>query len=59
MVFHVSLLELVPENAQLEKDIIIEQEIYKVKKILVEKLNGMGLILYLVKWKGYNDIENT
>jgi hypothetical protein len=57
-VFHVSLLEPAPRQAQLATDIEIEpaQE-YEVEKILGHKEEN-GKNFYLVKWKGYEESEN-
>jgi hypothetical protein len=59
-VFHVSLLEPAPEKAKLATDVEIEptQE-YEVERILGHKKDDNDKALYLVKWKGYDDSENT
>ncbi|EFQ96955.1 hypothetical protein MGYG_09215 [Nannizzia gypsea CBS 118893] len=60
-VFHVSLIEKAPQNAKpYEPEIQQEnqEQEYEVERILDEKrINGK--IHYLVKWKGYDDSENT
>jgi transposase InsO family protein len=58
-IFHVSLLEPAPRQAKLATDVEIEptQE-YEVERILGHK-EEKGKHLYLVKWKGYDDSENT
>ena len=58
-VFHISLLEPVPWDAQTAENIKIKNDNeYKVKKILKQKrINRQPF--YLVKWKGYNTLENT
>ena len=59
--FYVSLLEKAPKNAEIATNIEIEEETenkYKVKAILVtEKISGQPY--YLIKWKGYDTLENT
>ena len=60
--FHVLLLEKAPKDAKtpdnMELDKITTKEEYKVKKILdIRKFNGQ--VKYLIKWKGYNTLENT
>ena len=58
-VFHISLLEPAPQNAQTAENIEIEDDDeYEVEKILKQKrVNGQPF--YLVKWKGYDTSENT
>ena len=60
--FYVLLLEKAPENAKtpdnIELDKITIKEEYEVKKILdIKKFSGQ--VKYLIKWKGYNTLENT
>ena len=64
-VFHVTLLDLyqessIPGRAQVPAPpVIIEDEIeYEVEAILNSKISRRRLV-YLVKWKGYPDSENT
>jgi hypothetical protein len=60
-VFHISLLEPAPKNAKIAENMEIndntEQE-YKVEQILDNK-QVSGKPYYLVKWKGYDTLENT
>jgi hypothetical protein len=59
--FHVSLLEPAPTNAKLAENVEIEDEgeqEYEVEKILDSK-KVSGRAQYLVKWKGYDTLENT
>jgi hypothetical protein len=60
-VFHILLLEPAPKNAKIAENVEIndntEQE-YKVEKILNHK-QVSGKPYYLVKWKGYDTLENT
>jgi hypothetical protein len=60
-VFHISLLEPAPKNAKITENVEInddtEQE-YEVEQILDDK-RVSGKPYYLVKWKGYNTLENT
>ena len=58
-VFHISLLEPAPQNAQITENVKIEEDDeYEVEKILKHKrINGRPF--YLVKWKGYGTSENT
>jgi hypothetical protein len=60
-VFHISLLELAPENAKIAENVEInddtEQE-YEVERILNHKQVSRKPY-YLIKWKGYNTSENT
>lgn len=55
-VFHTSLLEPAPDNAETAEDIEIESDEneYEVEQILDHKRP-----FYLVKWKGYDTSENT
>jgi hypothetical protein len=60
-VFHISLLEPAPKNAKIAENMEIDDDTkqeYKVKKILNHK-RVSGKLYYLVKWKGYNTLENT
>ena len=60
-VFHISLLEPAPENAELAMNVEIEEETeneYEVEKILKTKRIS-GKPHYLVRWKGYDTSENT
>lgn len=60
-VFHVSLLEHAPENAELATNVEIEEETedeYEVEAITKDRwYNGQQQLL--VKWKGYPTSENT
>ena len=57
-VFHKSLLELAPENAELETKIELEDEDYKVESIKsLEKFGRQWK--YLVKWQGWLESQNT
>lgn len=57
-VFHISLLEPAPQNAKTQEETLIEQNAYEVEAILGEKKNHKEF-LYLVKWKGKSETENT
>ena len=58
-VFHVSLLEPAPPNAELETQLNLEDERqYIVQKILDERKTKNGTE-YLVKWEGYSHDEST
>lgn len=60
-VFHILLLESVLKNAKIAKNIEINNNIeqeYKVKQILNHKRISRKPY-YLVKWKGYDTLENT
>ena len=58
-VFHVSLLEPAPRNTKVQTKInIVTSDEYEVERILDSRLVD-GLRQYLVKWKGYDDSENT
>jgi hypothetical protein len=60
--FHVLLLEKaldnaeIPDNMELNKNTTKEE--YEVKRILQMK-KFSGRTKYLIKWKGYNTLENT
>ena len=58
-VFHISLLEPAPQDAQTVENVEIEEDDeYEVEKVLKHKqVNRQPF--YLVKWKGYNTSENT
>jgi hypothetical protein len=60
-VFHILLLEPAPENAKITENVEInddtEQE-YEVEQILDDK-RVSGKPYYLMKWKGYDTLENT
>jgi hypothetical protein len=60
-VFYILLLELAPKHALITENVEIdddtEQE-YEVKQILNHKWVS-GKPYYLVKWKGYDTLENT
>jgi hypothetical protein len=60
--FHVLLLEKAPDNAETPDNVELDKnttkEEYKVKRILQMK-KFSGRTKYLVKWKGYNTLENT
>jgi hypothetical protein len=59
--FYVSLLEKAPDDAKIPDNVELNEnttkEEYKVKKILQMK-KFSGRTKYLVKWKGYNTLEN-
>lgn len=57
-VFHVSLLEPASQNAKTQEETLIEQNAYEVEAILGERKNHKEF-LYLVKWKGQDETENT
>jgi hypothetical protein len=60
--FHVLLLEKAPDDAKIPDNMELNKnttkEEYKVKRILQMK-KFSGRTKYLVKWKGYNTLENT
>lgn len=60
-VFHVSLLEPAPKNAEIATNVEIEDETeneYEVEEILnCDRISGRPH--YLVKWRGYDTSENT
>jgi hypothetical protein len=61
LVFHISLLELAPKNAKIAENVEIDDDIeqeYEVEQILDDK-RVSGKLYYLVKWKGYDTLENT
>jgi hypothetical protein len=60
--FHVLLLEKVPDNTKTPDNVELNKsttkEEYKVKRILqIKKFSRQTK--YLMKWKGYNTLENT
>jgi len=59
-VFHISLLEPAPKNAKIQTDIEVEPDEgeYEVEEILDRRVKGRQEE-YLIKWKGYDDSENT
>ena len=59
-VFHISLLEPAPKNAKIPTDIEVEPDEgeYEVEEILDRRVKGRQEE-YLIKWKGYDDSENT
>jgi transposase InsO family protein len=61
-IFHIALLEPAEDDDEPTQDCIeveaIEPE-YEVEHILEYKVTREGQELYLVKWKGYDDSENT
>jgi len=61
-VFHISLLEPAPTNVRIntsqQASPEFEQGEYEVEDILNQRIHN-GRIEYLVKWKGYDDAENT
>ncbi len=57
--FHVSLLEPAPQHLPIQKEFkTLEEEEYEVEKIIGERTQGDEW-QYLVKWKGYDNTENT
>jgi hypothetical protein len=59
-VFHISLLEPAPENAKITKNMEINdntKQEYEVEWILNHKQVSRKPY-YLIKWKGYNTLEN-
>jgi hypothetical protein len=60
-IFHIALLEKAPDGEPAEEGIEVlpvEPE-YEVEKILENKVNNQGEERYLIKWKGYDENENT
>jgi transposase InsO family protein len=57
-IFHISLLEPAPKNARQQLHIEVLEEEYEPERILDKQVMD-GEVKYLVKWKGYNDAENT
>lgn len=61
-VFHVALLEKAPEDAEIQKSMPLDQEtetqIYEVESVLGMRWEK-GKKLYLIKWKDYEDSDNT
>ena len=59
-VFHISLLEPAPKNAKIQTDMEVEPDEgeYEVEEILDRRVKGRQEE-YLIKWKGYDDSENT
>ena len=60
--FYVLLLEKAPENAEIPDNVELDKTTtkkeYKVKEILdIKKFSRQ--VKYLIKWKGYNTLENT
>jgi hypothetical protein len=60
--FHVLLLEKAPDNTETPDNVELNKnttkEEYKVKRILqIKKFSRRTK--YLIKWKGYNTLENT
>jgi hypothetical protein len=61
LVFYILLLELAPENVKITKNMEINnntKQEYKVEQILNHKWVSRKPY-YLIKWKGYNTLENT
>src|SRR5437763_6828736 len=59
-VCHISLLEPAPKNAKIQTDVEVEPDEgeYEVEEILDRRVKGRHEE-YLIKWKGYDDSENT
>ena len=59
-VFHISLLEPAPANARLETQVELEndEKEWEVEKIMDSRTHNADTE-YLVKWKGYDDKDNT
>ena len=57
-VFHVSLLEPAPQNAELETEVELENDEYEVEEILDHQKFGRQQ-KYLVKWKNWPSSYNT
>jgi hypothetical protein len=58
-IFHISLLEKAPENApDQDHPIEVYEEEYEPQKIIDKKVEN-GQTFYLVKWKGYDEKDNT
>ena len=57
-IFHISLLEKAPQNAKQQLDIEVYEEEYEPERIIDKQVID-GEVKYLIKWKGYNDAENT
>ncbi|KAL2104492.1 hypothetical protein VUR80DRAFT_344 [Thermomyces stellatus] len=61
-IFHVSLLEPAHESTPLQRSIYVEpeEEEFEVEKILdSEWFEDEKQVKYLIKWKGYDNAENT
>lgn len=59
-VFHISLLEPAPKNAKLETQEETQKDgEYEVEEILDSRLDKPTGLRYLIKWKGYDDSENS
>uniref|UniRef100_A0A8H7K2I8 RNA-directed DNA polymerase n=1 Tax=Bionectria ochroleuca TaxID=29856 RepID=A0A8H7K2I8_BIOOC len=58
-IFHISLLEKAPENApDQDHPIEVYEEEYEPEKILKKEVRN-GQTFYLIKWKGYDENDNT
>ena len=58
-VFHVSQLKPVIGNVQRESELLVDGELeYEIEKILDMRI-VRGTQEFLVKWKGYEDYNNT
>ena len=59
-VFHVSLLEPASDITRLDTTIkaVTEDNEYEVERVLDQR-RGLRTVEYLIKWKGYDDSENT
>src|SRR5208337_4514411 len=59
-IFHISLLEPAPKNTRLSttEEVDSESEEYEVERILDSRQQGRN-VEYLVKWKNYEQEENT
>ena len=52
-------IELEPENSKLEAEVQSDEQEYSVEKIVDKQTAIDGKISYLIKWKGYDDKDNT